>query len=109
MVMMNSAASCKGMDFLPYTTIMLARKLTSTSTVSSSQCTGPHRLINKVTALHSSTEASISLNLWRSGLGMSIRVVHRAPMHTVMAVSLSLISRVSKVRPTRPMATRKPR
>ena len=37
MVMMNSAANCSGSDFLPYTTIMLAVKVTISSAMRSDQ------------------------------------------------------------------------
>ncbi len=88
---------------------MQARKLTATSMTISSQCTGALRLINSVTALHSSTEALISLNLWRRGLGMSISAVQSAPTHTVMAVARSANCSVIRVTPTRPAAKRRPR
>ena len=109
MVMMNSVASCSGIDFLPYTTIMQAKKLIRTSMVIRSQCSGAHRLINSVTKLHSSTDALISLNLWRSGLGMSISAVHSAPIHTVIAVCRSVNCSEIRVTPTRPAAKRSPR
>lgn len=109
MVMMNSVASCRGMDFFPYTTIMLAKKLTSTSMVISSHGTAPHRLMSRVTEVHSSTDASISLSLCFKGLGMSISAVHSAPMHTVMATAMPANCSAMMVTPTRPAAKRRPR
>ena len=95
--MTNSAANCSGIALRPYTTIMLARKVTSTMTVRSSHGTGEHRLTSSATTEHSSTPASISLNLWRSGLGMSIRLVHSAPIATAIAVGRSLMASAGRV------------
>ncbi|GGC59315.1 hypothetical protein GCM10011396_02800 [Undibacterium terreum] len=68
---------------------MLARKLITTSITLSSQLMGAHRLTISVTAVHSNTLDSISLNLCLRGLGMSIRLVHKAPIQTVIAVGKS--------------------
>lgn len=88
---------------------MQAAKLTSTSIVISSQRTGAQRLISSVTALHSSTDASISLNLWRKGLGRSSSAVHSAPMQMVMAIGSVVNCSAMAVMPTRPVPKRSPR
>ncbi|MNV70618.1 hypothetical protein D3C71_1635960 [compost metagenome] len=62
-----------------------------------------------VTAVHSSTLASISLNLWFSGLGRSIRLVQSAPIDTTMALGRSMTCMASSVAPMTPVAERRPR
>ncbi len=62
-VITNSVENCNGMVLLPYTVIMPARKVTSTSTTGSTRGNGVTSATISVTAVHSSTLASISLNL----------------------------------------------
>jgi hypothetical protein len=59
--------------------------------------------------VHSSTLASISLNLWFSGLGRSIRLVHSAPTDTTMALGRSMNCMAISVVPITPVAERRPR
>ncbi len=108
-VMTNKAENCNGKVLLPYTVIMPAMKVTSTSTSGITRGNGVAMATSKVTAVHSSTLASISLNLWLNGLGRSIRLVHSAPIETTMAVGRSANCRAISVAPITPVAERRPR
>jgi hypothetical protein len=88
---------------------MPARNVTSTSTNGITRGNGVASATTTVTAVHSSTLASISLNLWFSGLGRSIRLVHSAPIDTTMALGRSMNCMASSVMPMTPVAERRPR
>ncbi len=107
-VITNSAANCSDSVLLPYTAISPARKLTTTITAGRTAY-GVATATIKVTSVVSSTHASSSLNLCRSGLGRSIWLVHSAPIDTTIAPCRSIASRASSVRPITPVAVRTPR
>ncbi len=108
-VITNSAENCSGSVLLPYTVIMPAMNVTNTSTNGMTRGNGVASATTSVTAPHSSTLASISLNLWLTGLGRSIRLVHSAPIDTTIAVGRSANCSAISVAPITPVAERRPR